>query len=69
MATFYGNCQHCGERTSVSQYQIEARCHVCKGDLREQPKRSKGVSINAKKEETSEEVVLPTGKENKKLAS
>ena len=69
MATFYGKCQHCGERTSVSQYSVEASCHVCGGDLREKPKRSKGVSIKLKKEEKQEEVVLPIGKRNKKLAS
>ena len=69
MATFRGPCQHCGEITSLSQYSIDPKCHVCTGDLREKPKRSKGVSVNLKKDEKEEVVVLPSGKENKKLAS
>ena len=67
MATFKGNCQHCGEETFVGQYNPDPKCHVCKSSLRKKAVKSSGVSMKKVKEDS--EVILPTGKQNKKFVA
>ena len=67
MATFKGNCNHCGAENRVGQYSINAKCTVCNASLVKKPKVSPGVSFKPEGEEV--EIELPVGKGNKKLVA